>query len=63
MLGPPIALALKKPFIMIRKRGKLPNAVSGQVCGFFYNSELMYVCILITQCTSYVSINAHHMYI
>lgn len=29
VLGPPIALALKKPFIMIRKKGKLPNAVSG----------------------------------
>ena len=29
ILGPPIALALKKPFIMIRKKGKLPNAVSG----------------------------------
>lgn len=29
ILGPPIALALKKPFIMIRKAGKLPNSVSG----------------------------------
>lgn len=29
ILGPPIALALKKPFIMIRKSGKLPNAISG----------------------------------
>jgi len=29
VLGPPIALALKKPFIMIRKTGKLPNAVTG----------------------------------
>jgi adenine phosphoribosyltransferase len=29
VLGPPISLALKKPFIMIRKKGKLPNAVSG----------------------------------
>ena len=29
ILGPPIALALKKPFIMIRKAGKLPNAISG----------------------------------
>lgn len=29
VLGPPIALALKKPFIMVRKQGKLPNAVSG----------------------------------
>lgn len=30
VLGPPIALALKKPFIMVRKQGKLPNAVSGE---------------------------------
>ena len=30
VLGPPIALALKKPFVMIRKVGKLPNAVTGQ---------------------------------
>ena len=30
ILGPPIALALRKPFVMIRKKGKLPNAVSGQ---------------------------------
>eukprot|EP00392_Amoebophrya_sp_AT5.2_P002871 g2876.t1 len=30
VLGPPIALALKKPFIMLRKRGKLPNAISGE---------------------------------
>jgi adenine phosphoribosyltransferase len=30
VLGPPIALALKKPFLMIRKKGKLPNAVSGE---------------------------------
>lgn len=29
VLGPPIALALKLPFIMIRKTGKLPNAVTG----------------------------------
>lgn len=29
VLGPPIALALNKPFIMIRKKGKLPNSVSG----------------------------------
>jgi adenine phosphoribosyltransferase len=30
VLGPPIALALKKPFVMIRKKGKLPNSVSGE---------------------------------
>lgn len=29
VLGPPIALALKKPFVMVRKKGKLPNSVSG----------------------------------
>jgi len=28
VLGPPIALALGKPFVMIRKSGKLPNAVT-----------------------------------
>eukprot|EP00992_Anisonema_acinus_P005356 TRINITY_DN17961_c0_g1_i1.p2 TRINITY_DN17961_c0_g1~~TRINITY_DN17961_c0_g1_i1.p2 ORF type:complete len:214 (+),score=69.73 TRINITY_DN17961_c0_g1_i1:56-697(+) len=30
VLGPPIALALKKPFFMLRKQGKMPNAVSGR---------------------------------
>ena len=30
VLGPPIALALKKPFVMIRKKGKLPNAIAGK---------------------------------
>lgn len=29
VLGPPVALALKKPFVMLRKKGKMPNAVSG----------------------------------
>lgn len=28
VLGPPIALALKKPFIMMRKQGKMPNTIS-----------------------------------
>lgn len=27
-MGPPIALALKKPFIMMRKKGKMPNSIS-----------------------------------
>jgi adenine phosphoribosyltransferase len=27
VLGPPIALALGKPFVMIRKKGKMPNCV------------------------------------
>ena len=31
VLGPPIALALKKPFVMVRKQGKLPNSVAGGV--------------------------------
>ena len=30
VLGPPLALALKKPFIMIRKKGKLPNCFTGE---------------------------------
>jgi len=28
ILGPPIALALKKPFVMMRKKGKMPNTVA-----------------------------------
>ena len=28
VLGPPIALKLQKPFIMMRKKGKMPNAIS-----------------------------------
>ena len=35
ILGPPIALALKKPFIMMRKQGKMPNALSSDA----YNTE------------------------
>lgn len=27
ILGPPIALAMKKPFVMMRKGGKMPNTV------------------------------------
>jgi len=30
VLGPPLALALKKPFFMLRKKGKMPNAVTGE---------------------------------
>ena len=29
VLGPLLALALKKPFFMLRKKGKMPNAVTG----------------------------------
>ena len=28
ILGPPIALGLQKPFIMMRKKGKMPNSIS-----------------------------------
>ncbi|GAX19605.1 adenine phosphoribosyltransferase [Fistulifera solaris] len=28
VLGPPIALALQKPFVMMRKQGKMPNTIS-----------------------------------
>ena len=30
VLGPPLALALKKPFFMLRKKGKMPNVVTGE---------------------------------
>lgn len=30
VLGPPIALSLKLPFIMMRKKGKMPNSVSSK---------------------------------
>ena len=30
VLGPPLALALKKPFFMLRKKGKMPNSVVGE---------------------------------
>jgi adenine phosphoribosyltransferase len=30
ILGPPIALALKKPFLMMRKKGKMPNTLHSQ---------------------------------
>ncbi|KAG5192964.1 phosphoribosyltransferase-like protein [Tribonema minus] len=29
LLGPPLALALKKPFFMLRKKGKMPDVVVG----------------------------------
>lgn len=35
VLGPPLALALKKPFFMLRKPGKMPNAVASSA----YNVE------------------------
>jgi adenine phosphoribosyltransferase len=36
VLGPPIALALKKPFFMLRKKGKMPNSVAGTEYGKEY---------------------------
>lgn len=35
ILGPPIALALQKPFVMMRKAGKMPNTISSTS----YNTE------------------------
>jgi len=29
VLGPPLCLALNKPFFMLRKKGKMPNSVTG----------------------------------
>mmetsp|Transcript_28178 Transcript_28178/g.49649 ORF Transcript_28178/g.49649 Transcript_28178/m.49649 type:complete len:231 (+) Transcript_28178:89-781(+) len=36
ILGPPVALALKKPFIMFRKKGKMPNSITGTEYGKEY---------------------------
>ena len=36
VLGPPVALALQKPFFMLRKKGKMPNSVSGTEYGKEY---------------------------
>lgn len=30
ILGPPIALALRKPFVMMRKAGKMPNTITSE---------------------------------
>ena len=35
VLGPPIALAMEKPFVMMRKKGKMPNSISSDG----YNTE------------------------
>jgi len=35
ILGPPIALKLQKPFVMMRKKGKMPNSMSSEE----YNTE------------------------
>ncbi len=34
VLGPPLALALRKPFIMMRKRGKMPNCIGSSSGGY-----------------------------
>jgi len=39
ILGPPIALALKKPFIMMRKQGKMPNSISSAAYSTEYGSR------------------------
>jgi len=39
ILGPPIALALKKPFIMMRKKGKMPNTVESKEYETEYGSR------------------------
>lgn len=39
VLGPPVALALKKPFFMIRKPGKQPNAITSGSYNVEYGSR------------------------
>lgn len=39
VLGPPIALALKKPFIMMRKKGKMPNSIQSKSYDTEYGSR------------------------
>jgi len=39
ILGPPIALALKKPFLMIRKKGKMPNTIESPAYETEYGSR------------------------
>lgn len=38
-LGPPIALALNKPFFMVRKPGKMPNTVSSSAYSVEYGER------------------------
>eukprot|EP00605_Chrysophyceae_sp_TOSAG23-4_P000642 GSChrysophyteH1.ASY1.ANO1.723.1 assembled CDS len=52
VLGTPIALALKKPFVMIRKKGKLPNCVTGEE----YTKEYKEVAGADTLCVSRTAI-------
>jgi adenine phosphoribosyltransferase len=39
ILGPPIALGLQKPFIMMRKKGKMPNTISSSSYGTEYGKR------------------------
>lgn len=39
ILGPPIALALKKPFLMMRKEGKMPNTIKSPAYETEYGSR------------------------
>jgi len=39
ILGPPVALALNIPFIMIRKKGKMPNTISSEPYETEYGSR------------------------
>lgn len=39
VLGPPIALALNKPFVMIRKKGKMPNCIESRTYKTEYGSR------------------------
>jgi adenine phosphoribosyltransferase len=39
LLGPPLALALKKPFFMLRKKGKMPDVIEGQSYSKEYASD------------------------
>ena len=39
ILGPPIALAMKKPFVMMRKGGKMPNTIKSEEYDTEYGSR------------------------
>ena len=39
VLGPPLALALKKPFVMLRKPGKMPNSISSAAYSVEYGKR------------------------
>jgi adenine phosphoribosyltransferase len=39
VLGPPIALGMKKPFVMMRKKGKMPNTIESATYDTEYGSR------------------------